>query len=187
MDLLRHGARNLSQGSRPPGSRLFFRYGSVKASLLSLICTIIVVVSTSSIISLRNIRSITLSAEKVGNFWIERLLASREVKGNFADVRLSLARFATMVSETEFEAETQSLDAAKAKLATSITKYQAGVFSPVGRSLITDISRLTSRYLAQADRYIDLVRAHDIELLIEDSNLFLVVRQEHPVRRCHVV
>ncbi|WP_291153457.1 HAMP domain-containing methyl-accepting chemotaxis protein [Ensifer sp. SSB1] len=136
---------------------------TIKTSLVALIAAIIVVVAASSSISLRNMRSITMSAEKVGNFWIERLLASREVKGDFADVRLSLARFSMIANESEFQTEMQSFAAAKAKLEASITKYEAGVFSPIGRALITDIRSLTTSYLDQAARYVDRIRNHDMD------------------------
>lgn len=82
---------------------------SIKASLVALMSAIIVVVAVSSAIALQSIHSITTSAEKVGNFWIERLLASREVKSDFADVRLTLARLAMVNDAAEFKAEMQAL------------------------------------------------------------------------------
>ena len=84
---------------------------SIKASLVALMSANIVVVAISSAIALQSIHSITASAEKVGNFWIERLLSSREVKSDFADMRLTLARLAMVNDEAEFKAEMQALDA----------------------------------------------------------------------------
>jgi methyl-accepting chemotaxis protein len=136
---------------------------SIKASLVALMSAIIVVVAISSAIALQSIHSITASAEKVGNFWIERLLASREVKSDFADVRLTLARLAMVNDTAEFKAEMQALDAAKAKLEASITRYEAGVFSPTGRALITEIRTLAANYLADSAPYIDHVRNHDLD------------------------
>ena len=136
---------------------------SIKASLVALMSAIIVVVAISSAIALQSIHSITASAEKVGNFWIERLLSSREVKSDFADMRLTLARLAMVNDEAEFKAEMQALDAAKTKLEASIVKYEAGVFSPTGRALITEIRMLAANYLADSAPYIAHVRNHDLE------------------------
>ena len=136
---------------------------SIKASLVALMSAIIVVVAISSAIALQSIHSITASAEKVGNFWIERLLSSREVKSDFADMRLTLARLAMVNDEAEFKAEMQALDAAKTKLEASIVKYEAGVFSPTGRALITEIRTLAANYLADSAPYIAHVRNHDLE------------------------
>lgn len=82
---------------------------TIKTSLIALMSTIIVIVGVSSFVALQNIRSIGNSTQKIGTFWIERLLSSREVKGNFSDVRLSLARFAMVTNATDFDAETQAL------------------------------------------------------------------------------
>ena len=131
---------------------------SIKTSLIALMGAIIVIVAFSSFVSLQSIRSITASGEKVGNFWIERLLSSREVKSDFADVRLALARFSMVSNEAEFQAETALLDAAKAKLETSIVKYEAGLFSPIGRALIKDIRSQAKAYLDRSASYVAFIR-----------------------------
>jgi len=131
---------------------------SIKTSLIALMGAIIVIVAFSSFVSLQSIRSITASGEKVGNFWIERLLSSREVKSDFADVRLALARFSMVSNDAEFQAETALLDAAKAKLETSIVKYEAGLFSPIGRTLIKDIRSQAKAYLDRSASYVAFIR-----------------------------
>nr|WP_281048290.1 HAMP domain-containing methyl-accepting chemotaxis protein [Shinella granuli] len=136
---------------------------TIKTSLIALMSAIIVIIAISSFVALQSIRSITTSAEKVGNFWIERLLATREVKGDFADVRLALARLAMVNDETEFQAEMELLDAAKAKLETSIVKYEAGVFSPTGRALITEIRSLAAHYLNRSVAYTGHVKNHNVD------------------------
>ena len=52
---------------------------TIKTSLIALMGAIIVIVAFSSFVSLQSIRSITASGEKVGNFWIERLLDRKSV------------------------------------------------------------------------------------------------------------
>ncbi|WP_165823478.1 HAMP domain-containing methyl-accepting chemotaxis protein [Metarhizobium album] len=136
---------------------------TIKTALITLMSAIIVVVALFSFVALRNIYSITASAEKVGNFWIERLLSSREVKSDFADIRLGLARFALVTEADEFAAESQSFEAAKVKLDQSLTKYEAGVFSPTGRKLIGDIRSLAEAYIAGSAPYLERIRNHDLE------------------------
>ncbi len=136
---------------------------TIKTSLIALMGAIIVIVAVSSFVALQSMRSITVSAEKIGNFWIERLLSSREVKGDFADVRLALARFSMVTDAAEFQAEMQLFDAAKAKLETSIAKYEAGLFSPTGKALIADIRSLTATYIADSAPYIEHVKKHDLD------------------------
>ena len=139
------------------------KYITIKTSLVALMSAIIVVVSLSSLIALQNIRSITAAAEKVGNFWIERLLSSREVKSDFADIRLALARFALVNNAAEFEAEAKSFEDAKAKLETSLEKYEAGLFSPKGRALIGAIRSLSASYVSRSAPYIEHIRSHDLD------------------------
>ena len=136
---------------------------SIKTSLIALMSAIIVIVAISSFVALQSIRSISTSAEKIGNFWIERLLSSREVKGDFADVRLEMARFSMVTDTAEFQAEMQLLEEAKAKLEASIAKYEAGLFSPVGRALIADIRTLTVDYITQSAAYLEHVKNQDPE------------------------
>jgi len=136
---------------------------TIKTSLIALMGAIIVIVAASSFVALQSMRSITVSAEKIGNFWIERLLSSREVMGDFADVRLALARFSMVTDAAEFQAEMQLFDAAKAKLETSIAKYEAGLFSPTGKALIADIRSLTAAYIADSAPYIEHVKNHDLD------------------------
>ena len=136
---------------------------TIKNALIALMSAIIVVVGISSFVALRSMRSITSSAEKVGNFWIERLLSSREVKSDFADIRLGLARFALVNDAQEFDAETQSFAAAKAKLQASLAKYEAGVFSPTGRELIGTIRSLSESYIAHSAPYLERIKNHDLD------------------------
>ena len=137
---------------------------SIKTSMIALMTAIILAVAVSSVVALQSIWSINASAEKVGSFWIERLLSSREVKGDFADVRLSFVRISLAAGDpAELQAEIQQLDAAEAKLEASITKYEAGLFSPVGRALITDIRALVKDYIAKGTPYIESLRAGDIQ------------------------
>ena len=86
---------------------------SIKTSMIALMTAIILAVAVSSVVALQSIWSINASAEKVGSFWIERLLSSREVKGDFADVRLSFVRISLAAGDpAELQAEIQQLDAA---------------------------------------------------------------------------
>ncbi|WP_438751621.1 methyl-accepting chemotaxis protein [Pararhizobium sp. O133] len=136
---------------------------TIKTALIALISAIIVIVAISSFVALQSIRSITASAEKVGNFWIERLLSSREVKSDFADVRLALARFSMVNDDAGFQAEMQLLEVAKAQLEASIVKYEAGLFSPIGRALIAEIRALSADYLNHSTPYLGYTRNRDLE------------------------
>ena len=136
---------------------------SIKTSLIALMSAIIIVVVISSFVALQSIRSITASTEKVGTFWIERLLSSREVKADFADLRLALARFAMVSNDAEFQAEAKLFDEAKTRLEDAIVKYEAGLFSPIGRALTKDIRSLAETYVEHAAAYVGLVKERRLD------------------------
>ncbi len=123
---------------------------------------IVATVMIFSFVALESIQSINGSAEKIGSFWIERLLSSREVKSNFADMRLSLARLALASDDRELQNEIQDVAAAQAKLEQSIVKYEAGLFSDRGRQLIADIRQSTAAYLTHSVPYIASLKKHQL-------------------------
>lgn len=98
------------------------------------------------------------SAEDIGDYWFERVVTAREVKGAFSDLRLAYAQHAMVSNEAEFDAE--SLTLAKAKKATeaAIAKYEAGVRTERGRAITVKVDAAIHEYIEQGSAYTDLVR-----------------------------
>ena len=141
---------------------------SLKAVLIGLMATLLVVIVALSATSLRNINKIGASTQELGGYWFERIVSAREVKGAFSDMRLAYARFAMVSGDAEFQAEVRLLDETQRKLMDSIAKYEAGISTETGKILTDKIEVTLKDYINEGLRYTELVRvgnrddAHDV-------------------------
>gem|GEM_PF-2743312 len=124
------------------------------ASVLSIICFAAVMLSYAA---LSNIATMQKSTSEIGNYWMERLLVARELKGEFSDIRLSLARHLMAADKTAFASEQAALAEFTAKMQDAIARYEAGTRTEKGRSLINEVKPLLSDYLASSRKYTELV------------------------------
>ena len=136
---------------------------SIKTSLIALMSTIIAIVFVFSVVALQNIRSLAATAKTVDGVWIERLVSSQEIKEDFANVRLSLARFAMITSDAEFEVEMPLFEKAKAELDAAFTDYEADISSDSDHAVIQGIRSLTASYLENSTAYIQLLKGHKLD------------------------
>jgi methyl-accepting chemotaxis protein-1 (serine sensor receptor) len=131
---------------------------SVKAALIGILCAIMASIATLSMFSLKSVTTIGAAAQDIGDYWVERLLSAREIKGTFANVRLALARHAMITNRSDFDAEEKNFKDAQAALEQAIAKYEAGVRTEKGRALINDIKPLIRDYYAAAADFVELIK-----------------------------
>src|SRR5690606_18114476 len=120
-------------------------------------------ISVFSFVSLHSINSLKQSTERVGNHWIGRLIVVRDLKDNYADVRLGLARIGMVSNETQLTAAVKRLEEGKSNLAASIAEYESGPVSGQGRALIDAIKASTQSYLQESKRFIALIQEKRID------------------------
>jgi methyl-accepting chemotaxis protein-1 (serine sensor receptor) len=130
---------------------------SVRTALIGMISVIVLSVLALSYISISSISSMRASTADVGDYWMERLLTARTIKGEFSNIRLSLARHIMANDKESFEAEEKTLKGYEAALDEAISKYEARVRTEQGRAFMKDLKPLIADYLASSQTYIDLV------------------------------
>src|SRR5690606_28751949 len=109
---------------------------ALKTILVGLMGTIIATIIVFSAMSLTSINTIGTATKQIGGYWLNQLVAAREVKGAFADLRLAYSGYAMVEDAAEFQAQAQPLENAKAQLAAAISKYEAGIVTEAGRAAI---------------------------------------------------
>jgi methyl-accepting chemotaxis protein-1 (serine sensor receptor) len=129
---------------------------------MAMLGAIAVAVIVLSSIALSNISSLRNSTADIGNYWMERLLTARELKGEFSNLRLSLARFMMATDKASFDAEMATFAGFKEAIAKDITKYEEGARTEKGRALINDVKPGLEEYYAEAKIYTDLVAANKL-------------------------
>lgn len=135
---------------------------SIKTSLIAIMAAIAVSITLLATASLRSITSIDDSTRDIGDYWVERLMTARDIKENFAYVRLALARHGMVEDDAGFDAEGKTLMDAKAALTAAIDHYEAGVRTEKGKALVDGIRPLTQAYYDSALAFIQLLRDHKI-------------------------
>jgi methyl-accepting chemotaxis protein-1 (serine sensor receptor) len=123
-----------------------------------MLCAIMASIATLSAVSLSSVSSMGAATETIGNYWFERLLTAREIKGAFSNVRLALARHAMIANKSDFDAEEKNYGEAQAALEKAINVYDAGVRTEHGRALIQDIKPLIADYYAAAADFVELIK-----------------------------
>ncbi|MDH6266576.1 methyl-accepting chemotaxis protein-1 (serine sensor receptor) [Rhizobium sp. SG_E_25_P2] len=131
----------------------------IKTMMIGIMGAIVISVIALSAVSLRSMATMGAATADIGDYWVERLLNAREIKGSFANVRLALARHAMIGNKDDFVAEETNLATAKDELDKSIANYESGVRTEKGRALINEIKPLIADYYAAAQGFVDLVKA----------------------------
>ncbi|KGE82917.1 MULTISPECIES: methyl-accepting chemotaxis protein [unclassified Rhizobium] len=131
---------------------------SLKAVLTGLMATLLVAIVALSATSLRSINTMKASTQEIGNYWFERIVTAREVKGAFADLRLAYSRYAMVSDDAEFQAEAQRLSETKQHLADAIAKYEARLSTETGKAIAEKVKVAVQEYMGQGSRYTELVR-----------------------------
>lgn len=132
---------------------------TIKVALLSMMAAIACATVLLSVVALSSLRTIENASADVGHYWMERLLTAREIKGEFANIRLSLARHVMVENAKDFDAEAESFNASVAALQVAIKKYEKGVRTEKGKALINALKPSAASYLAKAETYRSLVKA----------------------------
>jgi methyl-accepting chemotaxis protein-1 (serine sensor receptor) len=132
---------------------------TLKNALMIMMGMIAITVIILSYISMSNILAMKATTSEIGNYWMERLLTAREIKGEFSNIRLSLARHMMATDKAAYEAEQKTLAEYKQAMDAAITKYDRGVRTEKGHALIGAIKPLLGEYSAAAKDYTDLVAA----------------------------
>ncbi|WP_246660212.1 methyl-accepting chemotaxis protein, partial [Rhizobium sp. FKL33] len=131
---------------------------SVKAAMIGMLCAIMASIATLSAFSLNSVSSVGAAAQDIGDYWFERLLTAREMKGAFANVRLTLARHAMVANGSDFDAEQKNYKDAQGALDKAMAAYEAGVRTEKGRALINDIKPLVADYYVAAESFVELIK-----------------------------
>jgi len=66
---------------------------SIKQALILKLSIISIFTIGLSYVSLSTIWTLRSNAEQIGNFWMERLVTAREIKGNFLNLKLVYAQY----------------------------------------------------------------------------------------------
>ncbi|MBB4144195.1 methyl-accepting chemotaxis protein [Rhizobium rhizoryzae] len=135
---------------------------SLRMALIGMLGFIALAVAALSFTSVSNISSMRSETADIGDYWMERLLTARDIKGEFANVRLALARHVMVSDKAGFDAEQQTLRGFESALRDAMARYEAKVRTEQGRRLINDLKPLLADYDAVAKRYTDHVAAGDI-------------------------
>ncbi|WP_156379058.1 hypothetical protein [Rhizobium sp. Root149] len=82
---------------------------SLRNALIGMLSSIVISVGALSYTSVSSISTMRAETAEVGEYWMERLLTARDIKGEFANVRLALARHVMVSDKAGFDAEQQTL------------------------------------------------------------------------------
>lgn len=131
---------------------------SLKTILTGLMATLLVAITTLSVTSLLSISAMKASTDEIGNYWFERIVTAREVKGAFADLRLAYSRHGMVSNDEEFQMESQTLNLAKQGLTAAVDKYEAGITTETGRDIMVRLEAAIQEYIEQGTDYTALVK-----------------------------
>ncbi len=151
---------------------------SIKASLIAIMGVVVLSVITLSAASLRNIYVISASASDIGNYWVERLLDVREVKSDFADVRLILARLAMAGKPADIQREDKALGEAQAALDTSLAGFTEKARTADDKALAESLAPLLADYRTVAKKYRDMIATGKFSMGFSFYRAELVPRAE---------
>jgi methyl-accepting chemotaxis protein-1 (serine sensor receptor) len=132
---------------------------TIKVALVAILSVIALTVLGLSATSLLSLRSVASASAEIGNYWVERLLVAREIKGEFSNVRLILARHAMVAGDAKgIEDEGARLKTSIETVQKSIAQYEAGVRTEKGRELIGKVKPLLANYLGESEKYVSLIK-----------------------------
>lgn len=134
----------------------------IKTALTAMLSAICMAVILLSYLAASNISGLRETTADIGNYWMERLLVAREIKGEFANFRLSLARHMMATDKQSFDAEQVTLAGYRDAVNKAIAKYDASVTTEQGRALISRVKPLINNYLVASKDYTDLVAAGNL-------------------------
>ncbi|MDQ0455057.1 HAMP domain-containing methyl-accepting chemotaxis protein [Rhizobium paknamense] len=131
---------------------------TIKVALIALLVVLGTAVGGLSFTALSSISKITGKASEVSDYWIKQLLIARDIKGNFADLRLVYARYTMAMTPQEFADEDAAIVKVNAALDKSVADYESGIRTALGRQLMDKIKPLLADYRAATPPYVQLQR-----------------------------
>ncbi|RUM20485.1 methyl-accepting chemotaxis protein [Rhizobium vallis] len=129
---------------------------SIKQALILKLSIISIFTIGLSYVSLSTIWTLSANAEQIGNFWMERLVTAREIKGNFLSLELVYGKYLLNGTAKEQIAVKQEIEAATAAVDKAIADYEKGVRTERGRQLIDQIKLELDKYRTMATQMIGL-------------------------------
>jgi methyl-accepting chemotaxis protein-1 (serine sensor receptor) len=151
---------------------------TIKASLVAMMGVVVLSVIILSVVSLRNISVVSGSAADIGNYWVERLLSARQIRGDFADVRLVLARFAMAGKPADIAREDAALKKAQDALDASIARFAAGARTEEAKAQAESILPVLADYRDVAKKYRDMMAVGKFSLAFPYYRAELIPRAE---------
>jgi methyl-accepting chemotaxis protein-1 (serine sensor receptor) len=136
---------------------------TIKAAIIWIFAAIGISVATLSYLSLRDIRQLQENTAEIGDYWMKQLILAREIRGEFSNVRLSLARHIMATEPQEFVDEQKIYQATLENLRKVISQYEERIRTARGREIINRLKPAIAGYLSQAEPYIALTKKNEME------------------------
>jgi methyl-accepting chemotaxis protein len=123
--------------------------------MFALLAILLVVLSAYSVSTMS---SLAHNTTRIGDYWMERVVTAREIKGNINLMRLAFAR-QLLAEPDEVEAETTFRKGIETALKEAMAKYEAGIETDNGRKLFSEITKQTQAYLDKGGEMAGLLGA----------------------------
>ncbi len=144
------------------------RRPTIRTSLVAMFAILAVLLVALSAYSVRTMSVLAHNTSRIGDYWMERVVTAREIKGNINLMRLAFAR-QLLAEATEVETETAFRNGIEKSLNEAMAKYEAGITTDTGRQLFGEIKKETNAYIVKGA---EMGRLSDAGKLVEAKQFF---------------
>ncbi|SMC91842.1 HAMP domain-containing methyl-accepting chemotaxis protein [Rhizobium sp. RU36D] len=129
---------------------------TIKTALISMVGLLTAAILALSVMSLSGMSRLQANTTEIGEYWMQRMVTAREIKGNFNLIRLGYAKELLATTPEEVAAEVKFIADRKADMNKAIADYDAGVRTEKGRQLIDAVKAEAGKYLQMAEGMVKL-------------------------------
>ncbi len=119
---------------------------SIKTALVSLFAGMTLLLMGMSAYSVKTMSELAYNTTRVGDYWMERMITAREVKGNLNLMRLAYAR-QLLAEPAGMDEEAKFRTGVETALKDAMAKYEKSIVTEKGRTLFADVSKAINAYL----------------------------------------
>ncbi len=134
------------------------RRPTIRTSLVAMFAILALLLVALSAYSVNTMSALAHNTTRIGDYWMERVVTAREIKGNINLMRLAYAR-QLLAEPAEVEAEAAFRNGIEASLKEAKAKYEAGIETDSGRRLFAEIKKQTEAYIANGGEMTALLEA----------------------------
>ncbi|OJF89773.1 methyl-accepting chemotaxis protein [Pararhizobium antarcticum] len=124
------------------------RRPTIRTSLVAMFAIMAIVLVALSAYSINTMSSLADKTSRIGDFWMEQVIAAREIKGDINLMRLAFAR-QLLAEPDELETEGKFRDGIETSLKNGMAKYEATISTTKGRQLFDELRKQAEAYVAQ--------------------------------------